>query len=55
LKSIANLDITKSLLRDSNLFAIADLSKTYSSLGNEFSSSDGTDVEGMHVAVSGIE
>ena len=38
LKSIANLDINKSLLRDSNIFTLADLSKTYSSLRNEFSS-----------------
>ena len=37
LKSIANLSITKSLLRDSNIFTLAGLSKTFSSLGNEFS------------------
>jgi len=38
LKSIANPNINKSLLRDSKIFTLASLSKTCSSLGNEFSS-----------------
>jgi len=42
LKSIANFDINKSLLRDSNIFTLAGLSKTCSSLGNEFPALENT-------------